>query len=80
MHRVFLYPPGFRGQALTGVKMGKCNAQGFESRSKSMPQTLFLRSFLRKNREKFEKTKKLKTFTYCVLANSQNCKIKKNSH
>lgn len=80
MHRVFLYPPGFRGQALTGVKMGKWNAQGFESRSKSMPQTLFLRSFLRKNREKFEKTKKLKTFTYCVLANSQNCKIKKNSH
>ena len=27
--------------------------------------------------EKIEKTKKLKTFTYCVLAKSQNCKIKK---
>ena len=48
MHRVFLYPPGLRGQALTGVKMGKWNAQGFESRSKSMPQTMFLRSFFEK--------------------------------
>lgn len=51
-HRVFLYSLGLHGQALTGLQMGKWNAQGFESRSKSMPQTLFLRRFFEKNLRK----------------------------
>lgn len=62
MHRVFLYPPGLRGQALTGLQMGKMNAQGFESRSKSMPQTLFLRSFFEKKLRKIRENKKTQNF------------------
>ena len=62
MHRGFFYPPGLQGQALTGLKMGKWNAQGFESRSKSMPQTLFLRSFFEKKLRKICENKKAQNF------------------
>lgn len=62
MHRGFFYPPGLRGQALTGLKMGKWNAQGFESRSKSMPQTLFLRSIFEKKLRKICENKKAQNF------------------
>lgn len=67
MHRGFLYPPGLRGQALTGLQMGKWNAQGFESRSKSMPQTLFLRSFFEKKIEKNLRKQKSSKLLYIAF-------------